>query len=440
MTVERTAAGAPGELLWAMTTAPGPAFERLEETVRTDVAVIGAGVAGLSTALHLAERGVSVTIVEAEELGSGATGKSGGLLAPDMIRHTPAQIEQLFGAEQGSRLIRMVGTSASQCFELIQKHDLQCDAEQNGFWTPAHNPVTAVALEQRAREWRERGYHVDYAGDRETVSALGTTRYCGAINFTDGGTLNPLAFCRSLAEVARRLGASIFVNSAVRRLSRNGAAWRVETAHGMIEAGRIVLAANGGNAGLHPKLRRTVLPLDVVEYASAPLSEDQQSAVLRSRVSFTDKQGYIFTARYDAAGRLVSALPDFAIRRSDAALLAEAANRLGHYFPVLKDIPIDYLWQGRAWINPNLLPKIYHFGDGALAIQACNGRGLTTNTVLGKEVAAALHQNDIGLLSVVPETPTPIRGYQVARHIPSLMMLSAFIHNRSSQFLKKDAA
>ena len=440
MTAQRNSAGAPGDLLWAETAAPGPEFDRLEETVKSDVAVIGAGVAGLSTALHLAERGVSVTVLEAEEVGSGATGKSGGLLAPDLIRHTPAQIEQLIGAEQGARLLRMVGTSASQCFELIRKHDLPCDAEQNGFWTPAHDAVTAVALEQRAREWRERGYPVDYVGSGETVDALGTTRYCGAIRFADGGTLNPLALCRSLAGAARRLGANIFVNSPVRHLSRNGAAWCVETAHGRVEAGRIVLAANGGNAGLHPKLRRTVLPLDVVEYASAPLSEDQQSAILRSRISFTDKQGYIFTARYDAAGRLICAFPDFAIRRSEPALVAEAANRLRRYFPVLKGIPIEYLWQGRAWINPDLLPKIYQLGDGALAIQACNGRGLTTNTVLGKEMAAALHQDDLGLLSVPPETPSPIRGYQVARHIPSLMMLSAFIRNRGSQVLNKDAA
>lgn len=439
MTKLRTAAGTPGDFLWAETAAPGPTFDRLEEGVKTDVAVIGAGVAGLSTALHLAERGVSVTVLEAEEVGSGATGKSGGLLAPDMIRHTPAELEQLLGIEQGARLIHMIGTSASQCFELIEKHGLQCDSEQNGFWTPAHNLVTATALKQRARDWQERGYPVSYVGSDETISALGTTRYCGAINFAVGGTLNPLAFCRGLAGAAQRLGANIFVNSPVTRLTRSGSAWRVETAQGVVEAGRIVLAANGGNGDLHPKLRRTVLPLDVVEYASAPLSEQQQAAVLRSRVAFTDKQGYIFTARYDAAGRLISAFPDFAIKRSEAALLAEAGKRLGRYFPALKDMPIDYLWQCRAWINPDLLPKIYQLGDGALAIQSCNGRGLSTNTVLGKEMAAALHQNDTGLLSVAPETPKPIYCYPVARHIPSLMMLSAFIRNRSRQILNKNA-
>jgi len=427
----------PAELpfhnLWEETTLPGTTFDPLTGAQKADVAIVGAGVAGLSTALHLAEAGVSVAVLEANLVGSGATGKSGGLLAPDMIRHTPSQLEQLLGRERGSRVIRLIGSSAAQCFELIDKHALACESERNAFWVPAHDDASASALENRAQEWRERGFNVSYSRADETAWALGTNRYRSAIRYGDGGTLNPLAFSRGLARAARGFGANIFEYSPVLTLNRCAAGWRLETRQGVLEADRVVLAANGGNAKLHPMLDRTVLPLDVIEYASAPLSPELQSEILRDRVAFTDKQAYIFTARYDAAGRLIAAFPDFMIKRSNSALVAEAADRLAFYFPALRNISIEYMWQGRAWINPDLLPKIYKLGDGAFAIQACNGRGLTTNTVLGKEMAAALYYNDPALLSIIPQTPSPIRFYRTAQHFPSLLMLSAFIRNRRSR-------
>ena len=398
--------------------------------VKCDVAIIGAGVAGLSTALHLAERGVGVVVLEAEDVGSGATGKSGGLLAPDMIRHTPSDIERLLGNERGARLINMIGSSASQCFELIEKHGLDCDSEQAGFWTPAHNAATAAALQRRAHEWRERGFNVRYVQAEETVWSLGTDRYCGAMHFADGGTLNPLAFSRALAGAAKRHGASLYTHSPVRDLSRQSGGWRISAGQGTVAAKRVVLAANGGNAGLHPALRRTVLPLDVFEFATIPLTADRQSVLLQGRCSFTDKQAYIFSARYDAAGRLIGAFPDFTIKRKHATLIAEATARVGRYFPALEGIPIEYLWPGRAWLNPDLLPKIYALGEGAFAIQACNGRGLATNMVLGKEMAAALHQGRMADLSLAPESPAPIRGHFVAQYAPSLLMLLAFIRSR----------
>ncbi|MDT8319386.1 MAG: FAD-binding oxidoreductase [Xanthomonadales bacterium] len=420
----------PGPSLWERTAAPGPKLEPLASARKANVAVVGAGLAGLSTALHLAEKGLSVTVVEADEVGSGATGKSGGLLAPDMISHSPSDIERLFGSERGSRLLRMVGSSASQCFELIKKYDLGCDAEQTGFWTPAHNAAVASALQSRAHEWQARGFNVHYAESGETAACLGTDRYLGAIRFDDGGTVDPLALSRGLAATAQRFGAEIYAQSPVTSLRRHGSGWRVETDHGRVEAERVVLAANGGNPALHPALRHTVLPLDVVEFATAPLSEAQRMSILRHRISFTDKRAYIFTARYDAAGRLVSAFPNFMVKRSGAALFAEAARRIEQFYPALKGLPIEYLWHGRAWINPALLPSVHDLGDGAFAIQACNGRGITTNVVLGMELAAALKQRDPACLSVVPGAPVPIRAHRLARYAPSALMLLAFLRSR----------
>jgi len=213
-------------------------------------------------------------------------------------------------------------------------------------------------------------------------------------------------------------------------VERRGAGWILKTEQGELHAKRVVLAANGGNTGLHPRLRKTTMPLDVIEYASVPLTADQQTHILKDRVSFTDKQPYVFTARYEAGHRLIAAFPDFAIGRSKVAFNREAVSRLEQHFPALKGIEVEFLWPGRAWLNPDLLPRIYSLDEGAFAIQACNGRGLPVNTAIGAELAAALATNDFSTLSVQPQSPAPIAGYFVARHAPAWLMLNAFVRNR----------
>jgi glycine/D-amino acid oxidase-like deaminating enzyme len=104
--------------------------------------------------------------------------------------------------------------------------------------------------------------------------------------------------------------------------------------------------------------------------------------------------------------------------------------RILQHFPALSNVSIDYIWRGTAWLNSSLLPKIYELEEGIFAIQACNGRGLANNLVLGKEMAEALVQNNMALLCLQVEKPKPIKSYFIAQHIPSLMMAWAFIKSK----------
>jgi glycine/D-amino acid oxidase-like deaminating enzyme len=426
----------PRTTLWEATAAPGPALKAIEGEQKADIAVIGAGIAGLSTALHLAEAGCSVTLLEAFEPGSGATGKSGGLLAPDFIRHSPLEIEHLLGSDSGPRLVEMVGSSARQAMELIESHGISCDAKLDGFWVPAHDQATSVKLLNRAKEWHDAGFNADWIPAGETIERLGAERYCGAIRFAQGGSLNPLAYSRGLAAAAIKHGAAIYTNSPVKELTRHHDGWRVISENGRVDARRVVLAANGGNSALHIGMRRTVLPLSVFQYATAPLSAEQMAAVLPGRGSFTDKQPYIFSARFDKDGRLISALPDFFIPRSDKSLIAEAKRRLAKHFPILKNASIEYLWRGTAWINPTLLPKVYDLSDGVFAIQACNGRGIALNTVLGREMANALTKGKHYSRAVKTERPNPIKAHKLVQNIPSVLMALAYVKNRLGLHVK----
>lgn len=415
--------------LWTATAAPGPVLAPLAGHVETDILVIGGGIAGTATALHLAEKGADVVLVEAGQPGDGATGQSGGLVAPDYIRHSPETIGQALGEEAGERLTQMIGASGQRVFDLVRRHDIDCDARQDGFYTPAHTEALADTQRSYANQWRARGHDVDFVAGDEVRRLFGADRYCGALRFADGGSLNPLAYVRGLAAAAVRHGARLFASSPVRSLERRNGGWVCRTPGGTVRAGRVVLAANGGNAALHPAMRRTTLPLHVFQFATAPLDAAQREAILPQGGAFTDKVPYLFSARLDGHGHLISAFPVSFLVRGDEACYREARRRLKQHFAAMPDPQVDYLWRGLAWVNTSFLPEVYDLGDGAIAIQACNGRGISTNSVIGAEVAEMLVTGNRDALSVQPREPSPVRFHAGAALLPKLLMSMAYLSN-----------
>jgi glycine/D-amino acid oxidase-like deaminating enzyme len=424
------------ETLWDASSPAPPCFAPLQGAVRADVLVIGAGIAGLSTALHLAEAGIDVAVVEGEAPGSGATGRSGGLIAPDYIRHTPDTIGAVLGAEAGERMTAFLGGSARFTFDLIRDRQIECDARQEGFSSPAHTLALAGVQQHTARQWCSRGFDVRFIDEAGARKQLGSHRYHGALHFPDGGTLNPLAFARGLAQAAERAGAGIFTCSPVLGLDRVDGSWRATTTGGGVTAERLVLAANGGNASLHPLMRRTAVPLHVVEFATSPLDAAQRKHILEDGGTFTDKTPYVFTARYDTSGRLISAFPASLFVKGRRQWHREARRRLKAHFPSLGTPAIDYLWEGTAWINTSFLPEIYDLGDCAFAIQACNGRGLSVNSAIGAEMAKLLANGDAGPLAIVPRQPSPIRMHALAALAPMGLMSLAYLSNRARGLLR----
>lgn len=415
--------------LWLATAPAGPALPVVAGDVQADTLVIGGGIAGTTTALHLAEAGVDVVLLEAGQVGDGASGQSGGVIAPDFIRHTPETLGRVIGRQAATRLTRMIGGSARDVFGLIERHAIDCDAYQDGFFTPAHTEGLAENQRRYANQWHSRGYDVNFVEADEARAIFGADRYRGALRFGDGGRLNPLAYARGLARAAGQQGARLFAGSPVIALTREPGCWRAQTPGGMVTARRLVLAANGGNAALHPALRRTALPLNVMQFASAPLSPAQRLKIMPMGGAFTDKVPYLFTARLDGAGHLVSAFAASFLVRGEKAGVREAERRLKQHFATMPDPRIAYLWPGTAWVNPSLLPEVYELGDDGFAIQADNGRGITVNTAIGIELAAMLARSDRDAMSVPMRAPKPIRFHRTATLVPKLLMSMAYLSN-----------
>ncbi len=200
------------ESLWAATASPAPEAPPLEGEARVDVLVVGGGYTGMSTALHLAERGVAVRLCEAEQPGWGASGRSGGQVIPE-LKHDPDDLVAMFGADLGARVVEFAGGVADLVFGLAAKHDIPCHPVRQGWIQPAHNSAALALVRRRAEMWARRGAPVESLDRAQTTARLGTDAYLGGWIDRRGGALQPLSYVRGLAEAAQRAGAKIHVSS-----------------------------------------------------------------------------------------------------------------------------------------------------------------------------------------------------------------------------------
>ena len=247
-----------------------PSVPPLDGGRSVSVAVVGAGLTGLSAALHLAEQGVETLVLDAHDVGWGASGRNGGQVNPG-LKWDPDTVEATFGPDLGPRMVALSGTAPDLVFGLIERHRIACEAIRSGTLRTAFGRRTMRGLEQTAAQWARRSDQVSLL-DRDVVAGLtGTDRYWGAMLDRRGGQLNPLGYVRGLALAAIRAGASIHGGTPVSRMRRDGGGWLLETPTGVVTAEKVILATNGYTGELWPGLRRSIVPVFSAILASEPV-------------------------------------------------------------------------------------------------------------------------------------------------------------------------
>ena len=189
--------------LWVASAEAAPATQRLPEGAhRADLLVVGGGFSGLSAALAAARRGADVMLLEAAEIGWGASGRNNGQVIPTLTRADPDILVREFGAVHGEALVGLLRDSANTLFELVRRHDIRCDAVQNGWVQPAHRASRMALARSRHDQWKSRSAPVEML-DRSQVAAIsGSNFWHGGWQNRSGGHLNPLGLARGLARVA----------------------------------------------------------------------------------------------------------------------------------------------------------------------------------------------------------------------------------------------
>lgn len=422
-----------GLSLWQHLTQTAPPTPQ-SFTGRSDVeiAIVGGGVAGLSLALHLAAAGKTPLLLEADRFGSGALGASAGIIAPQLVRTTPRLVQERLGRERGVRLLQLIAEAGQYTFDLIRRHALDCSATQLGFMAPARSVAGAKRLSEIIRQWQP--LRADLVSlDAQAVQQLsGCHGYAGGLLDRSGGGLNPLAYARELARVATAAGALLYEQSRVVDLTQTSNGWRIRTAQGEITATQVILCANGGNAFLHPALTHTIMPMPVYEVATESQGANAVARILPDKHVLTDVESDVFSLRWAEGQRLITAHPA-ASGAAPASIEAAVNRRLHALLPGYETRRLEFIWHGVAWINQSLLPRLVRVSDGLTAIQACNGRGIAQNTILGREVARWLLAPQSYIPAVALEPPRPVRGFAVVRYVPQLFMKAAMIARRWSR-------
>ena len=375
--------------LWQTLAPPAPSMPPLGGERRCDVAVVGGGFLGLSTALHLAEAGASVVVVEAETAGFGASGRNTGFVVP-ALKSTlgPADVEAAIGPAHAERLVDLVGGSGRHLFDLVRRHAIACDAEETGWMQPAHTADVARILEARVGEWHARGRtDVCLLDGRQTEARLGIAGYPAALMIPTGGQLNPLAYARGLARAAIAAGAAVHAASRVTAMAPAAGGWRLRTLGGSVRAERVLLATNALVGELAPAVRDAVIPVRVHQVATQPLGAEACAAILPGRQPASDTRRHTFAVRWSPDGRLVTG--GLVIGGPGAARRAarKFVRRLAAFFPDNGPFDAAHVWSGVIAVLPSSLPAFFSLAPGLDAAIGCNGRGVALTTALGHVLA-----------------------------------------------------
>jgi glycine/D-amino acid oxidase-like deaminating enzyme len=399
--------------LWAATAPPAPPTPPLAGAQRADVLIVGAGFTGLSAALHLAEAGTKVCVLEAHEPGWGASGRNGGQVNPT-LKQDPDELVRTYGAARAEPLIDAVSRSADLVFELIERHGIDCQPVRKGWLQVAYSPKHIAAMHARAEQWARRGAATQMLDRNEVAARLGTDAFAGGWLDGRAGGIQPLAYTRGLVRAAQAAGASVHGGSAVTSLERRGTQWHATTASGAsVVADQVLIATNGYTGGLWPGLSRTVLAANSFIVATAPLQGAAAHAILPGGETASTSQRLLLYFRKDAQGRLLMGGRGHFADPAGPADFAHLERSLALLYPQLGPLRYQYRWAGRIAVTRDFMPHVHTPAPGLTIALGYNGRGIALATSMGRHVAARLLQPGADFpYPVTPLQPFPLHGLQ----------------------------
>ncbi|CAN1495940.1 DadA Glycine/D-amino acid oxidases (deaminating) [Burkholderiaceae bacterium] len=380
--------------LWSATAIPAPQTDSLEKNHHCDVAVIGGGFAGLSTALHLSQKGVKTTVLEAQEIGFGASGRNGGQVIPG-LKYDPQEMISMYGSERGSHLIKFAGSTADSVFDLINSNKMNVPHVRNGWIQGAHTQAALSLANQRAEQWGRHGAPVKYLNQSQAQSLLGTDRYLGGWVDERAGAVQPLSYVRELGRAAINAGANIYTQSPVEHLSLKDGKWSVRVNNGAsITADRVVMCTNAYGGDLWPKLKTTIIDANTFQVATKPLPDHIRQTILPQGHVCSDTRNLLLYFRLDHQGRLLmGGRGPFREPKGDADW-AHLERVMYKMFPQVKGQPIEFRWCGRVAVTRDYLPHLHEPAPGLLIDIGCMGRGVGLQTSMGRAIAEYVTSGD----------------------------------------------
>ena len=384
---------------YAATADPGDAHPALAGSAACDVAVVGAGLAGLSAALDLAERGFSVVLLEAQEVGWGASGRNGGQAIHGLACDQDT-IEAQLGLDEARRVWAMSIEALDLLRQRIADHAIDCDW-RDGYLGLATNARKGAALGRWADRMQARyGYPLQRISPQDMGSWIASPRFHSGIHDPRSGHLHPLKYTRGLAEAAVRAGVRLHEHSAVTRLVP-GSPVRLQTAAGEVRAERVLLAGNVYLEGLVPELARRIMPVGTYIGCTEVLDRPLADSLIPSRAAVCDSNFVLDYFRTTHDHRMLYGGRVSYSTRTPRDLTAAMHARMVKTFPQLAGAAMEYAWGGFVDISMNRAPDFGRLphptgaaGNGAAGniyyLQGFSGHGLALTGLAGRLVAEAM--------------------------------------------------
>ena len=374
---------------YAASAGAAPSYTSLKGGTDADVCIIGAGYTGLSSAIHLAERGYKVVVLEANRVGWGASGRNGGHVGTGQ-RADQSSLEKWVGRETAGNLWQLGLDAVDLVCELVETHHIDCELGVGNLHMAA-KASHAVDLEHEVNQLtRDYGYtKASYVNREELAELTSASGMHGGMLDMGARHLHPLKYTHGLARVASSLGVTIYEQSPAMKW-RDNSQLQINTPQGSVTAKALVLACNGYLGKLAPTIAGNIMPINNFVVATEPLSPEQQRAVTRDNHSLSDSLFVINYWKLSGDGRLLFGGGENYTSRFPKDIKGFVRPYMLNIYPELTDVKIDYGWGGTLGITMNRMPDFGRIGSRIFYAQGFSGHGVPTATMAGKLLAAAI--------------------------------------------------
>ncbi|WP_432464033.1 NAD(P)/FAD-dependent oxidoreductase [Agarivorans sp. QJM3NY_33] len=365
-------------------------FAQLQRDIRCDVCIIGAGFSGLSSALHLAEKGFHVVVLEAARVGFGATGRNGGQIVNSYSRDVDV-IEQRYDQKTAQALNEMIFEGGEIIRSRIQDYQIACDYQQGGVFA-AYNAKQLRGLIEQKANWERFGNHqLELLDKAQLAQVVGTEAYVGGLLDRKGGHIHPLNLALGEAEALLSLGGEIYEQSPVISYQR-GDVTKVLTTHGSVSANYLLFAGNAYLGELEPKLSDKAIRCGTQVVATEPLSEAQCQQLLPQNYCVEDCNYLLDYYRLTADRRLLFGGGVVYGAKPLASIERQIRPKFEALFPQLRGLKIDYAWTGNFLLTYSRMPQFGRLDSNIYYLQGYSGHGLSCTHLAGKLLAEVLSE------------------------------------------------
>ncbi|MGM0856420.1 MAG: NAD(P)/FAD-dependent oxidoreductase [Pseudomonadota bacterium] len=385
----------------------------LEGDVECDVCVVGAGFTGISAALHLAERGHRVVVLESVAIGFGASGRNGGQIVNSYSRDMDV-IEKQNGAETARVLGAMAFEGNQIIRQRIEKYQINCDLKEGNLFA-ACNKKQWEGLKDQKTLWERYGHQeLELLEGEEVKREIGSERYVGALVDHSGGHLHPLNLVLGQAAALESLGGKIFEHSPVTKVE-HGEPVTLHTLQGQVTAQRVVMAGNAYLQGLLPKLESKAMPCGTQIITTEPLSAEVAARLLPNNKAVEDCNYLLDYYRLTADNRLLYGGGVNYGGQESSSIEAAIRPKMLTTFPELGDVRVDYAWSGNFLLTLNRLPQFGRINSNVYYAQGYSGHGVTCSHLAGKLVAETISGEEARFEAFAQISHLPMPGGRLLR-------------------------